>query len=131
MSRDITVVEVLGRYSNRRDITRMLDRLAGLPAVVREQPVLRARQRFVDEELEKALVEQYEAGVSTYELGRRFGLHRQRVSAVLLKKGVETRGRVVTDKMAEEMRSMRSAGMSHSAIAERLGVARSTVSRVL
>lgn len=124
-------VDVLGRYSNRRDLGRVLDRLAGLPTVVRDQPVLRARQRFVDEEMEDALVAEYAAGASTYELGRRFGLPRQRVSEVLLKRGVEPRYRVVADDMVAETREMRNVGFSQSAIAEHFGVARSTVSRAL
>jgi hypothetical protein len=125
------LVDVLGRYSNRRDISRALDRLVGLPSVVRDEPVLRGRQRFVDEETETALVEAYKAGASTYQLGRQFGLHRQRVSAVLLAKGVDTRYRVVTDEMAAEMLVMRDSGNSQTAIAAHFGVARSTVGRVL
>lgn len=109
----------------------MLDRLAGLPAVVRDQPVLRRRRHIVGEETEIALVEAYEAGASTYQLGREFGLHRQRVSALLLKKGVEPRYRVVTDEMVAEMRDMRHSGYSQSAIARHFGVARGTVTRAL
>lgn len=109
----------------------MLDRLGDLPTIARFEPVLRARQRFVDNETEDALVVAYEAGASTYQLGRQFGLHRQRVSAVLLARGVETRYRVVTDDMAAEMLAMRDSGTSQTAIAARFGVARSTVGRVL
>lgn len=131
MSRDITWWRCLDGYSNRRDLTQAIDRLVALPTVAREQPVLRVRQRVVDEELEEALVEGYAAGSSTYELGRRFGLPRLRVSAVLLKRGVETRYRVVTEAMLAEMRVMRGSGLSQAALAEYFGVARSTVGRVL
>lgn len=124
-------VDVLGRYSNRGDIARVLDRLAGLPTVVRDEPVLRRRRQVVDEETENALVEAYKGGASTYRLGREFGLHRQRVSAVLLKKGVEPRYRVVTDEVAAEMREMYNAGHSQSAIARHFGVARGTVTRAV
>jgi hypothetical protein len=109
----------------------MLDRLVDLPIIVRDEPVLRGHQRFVDEQTENALIEAYTAGTSTYELGRQFGLHRQRVSALLLKRGVEPRYRVVTSDMAAEMREMRASGQSQSAIAAHFGVARSTVSRSL
>jgi len=124
-----TKVDVLGRYSNRMDLGRLLDRVLGLPLVARDQPLLRGRQRFMDEEMENTLVAGYVAGASTYELGGRFGLHRQRVSAILIRHGVETRYRVVTDEMVTEMKAMLNAGDSKSAIAKHLGVARSTVSR--
>ena len=81
--------------------------------------------------MELALVEAYPSAASTYELGRTFGVHRQRVSAILIRNGVPTRYRVITDEMSAEMRVMLDAGDSKTAIARHLGVARSSVSRVL
>ena len=127
----IILVELLGRYSNRGDLTRALNRLGELPRVAREQTEPRTHHRFVDEEMELALVEGYASGASTYELGRTFGLHRQRVSAILIRNGVTTRFRVITDEMLADMRAMLDAGDSKAAIARHFGVARSSVSRVL
>lgn len=126
-----TKVEVLGRYSNRTDLAQVLDRIRDLPTVVREQSEPRAHHQFVNDEMESALIEGYEGGASTYELGRRFGLHRQRVSAILVRNGVTPRYRVITDAMVTEMAAMLNSGDSKSAIARHFGIARSSVARVL
>ena len=79
------------------------------------------------------LVARYEAGAKVRELAIEFGVHKHTVSAHLARQGIPTRigGRVVDEAAALEIIRLYTDGQTMDAIAEQLGVAQSTVSRVV
>lgn len=85
------------------------------------------RARQLDGEQTKQLVEGYQAGETVYELGDRFGVSRQTVSAVLKRQGVTMRRRGLSPEEVDEAVRLYEAGWSLARIGQRMDVDPTTV----
>jgi hypothetical protein len=96
----------------------------------RETPQVQRQPRLTHEQRVE-LVAQYEAGVPTLELARRFGLHRTSVSVILQEAGVLRPRQVLTGEQVELAVQLRAQGRFYRQIAERFGVDTETVRRAV
>lgn len=88
----------------------------------------RQPRKRLTEARRKQLAQEYEDGVSTARLAKKYGLARSTVTLSLKASGVRLRKqRRMTEIEVDEMRCLRQSGMSLVAIAERLGVHEKTV----
>ncbi|HWL44332.1 MAG TPA: hypothetical protein VNQ73_15430 [Ilumatobacter sp.] len=130
MSRDITMVEMLGRYLNRVPETAAFERLLTLPRVKREPaPPALNRKRYLSADAVAELVAMYQAGATVYELAEQFGIHRDRVSKLVKSAGVQVRDheRVVVD--LDLAAVLHAQGLSLTDVAKRLAVGRTALIR--
>jgi len=132
-------VELVHRYS-KQDLTGVgLDRLAKALASneARQQPTSPPRQRYKLQQrtgladLTAQLVADYQAGVSTTELTRRYDLGKSSVLRLLHDGGVAMRKQPLSEIQIVEAVRLYEAGMSTSRIAAMLGLNQSTVWRTL
>lgn len=72
------------------------------------------------------LIEDYEAGVSTYELAKRYNAHRSTVRDTLLRVGFD-----LSDEQKAEARRLFASGAARRELTEMYGVSESTIKRVL
>jgi DNA-binding CsgD family transcriptional regulator len=77
------------------------------------------------------MVAEYEAGVPTLELARRYGLHRASVWAILQEAGVLRPRQVLTVEQVDLAVRLRGQGRFYRQIAERFGVDTETVRRAV
>jgi DNA-binding CsgD family transcriptional regulator len=77
------------------------------------------------------LVDGYEAGATTYQLGDRFGIDRRTVTAILKHHGVRMRRQGLSPDQIAEAVQLRAAGWTLPQIGKRFGVGTSTVKRRL
>ena len=135
------VAEVLGRYSND---TTALDRMNKVVEVLRRRPTASDQEtgsprwsahtveRRLSGEQKAALSQAYLAGESTPVLARRYGICENSVLAQLRRSGVPVRpGGKVTAADVDEMRQLRSRGLTYRAIGERYGITRTSVAKRL
>ncbi len=126
-------MDLLRRYSNRTSWTKRLGELpiatskAGADTVrVRRQAAARLSERQV-----AALVEDYLAGATVYELAARFGIHRVTVSAHLHRQGVTVRRQGLDDEDVAEAIRLYQRGCSLARIGDRLGLDATTARTAL
>jgi predicted DNA-binding antitoxin AbrB/MazE fold protein len=77
------------------------------------------------------LIAQYEAGVPTLELARRYGLHRGSASEILKEAGVLKPRQALSLEQVELAVQLRAQGRFYRQIAERFGVDTETVRRAV
>jgi DNA-directed RNA polymerase specialized sigma24 family protein len=99
------------------------------PPAQRESP-RRARRRLTDAEVQ-ALLKAYQAGTSSLNLAKSYGISKQKVLSLLAQHGVERRCQPMTESQVAEAKRLYESGLSVSAISQRLGVPWTTVQRAL
>jgi len=126
-------VEVGGRYYNTEAqataLETLLRKLPDLDTAVRPSPDRQkpGRARQLDDDQAQELIEGYRDGATVYELGRRFGISRQTVSAILHRNGVEMRRRGLSAEQGDEAVRLYESGWSLARIGEQAGVDATTV----
>ena len=130
-NRPLTCLELLGRYSNRRNWVKTVHRALDSRRTVTESPTLRGTvRRLVPDEV-TALVHGYRAGATVYELAERFGINRKTVALHLHRKGVNMRRQGLADAQVSAAAVKYRDGESLDTIGEHLGVDSTTVWRAL
>ena len=127
-------MEVLGRYLNRWDQGKRLQRVLEIPlsetATPVSKPLRKVRRRLREGELD-AIAKAYLAGATLSELSDRFGKHRRTISIELERRGVARRYRLVEGKRLQQAIQCYQSGLSVISIAKELGVAGDTVHKAL
>jgi hypothetical protein len=77
------------------------------------------------------LVQGYRAGLTVYELASQFGIHRETVSSVLEREGVQRRRRPLSTSQIEKASVLYESGWSLARVGAELGCDASTVWRAL
>jgi DNA-binding transcriptional ArsR family regulator len=127
-----SLVELLGRYSNRANWTNLLERLNRYdqpkrPASsTRRRTVRRLRRNEAD-----MLVRRYRSGTTVCELASLFKIHRTTVSAHLRRAGVKMRRLGLTDSQVMEAAVLYVQGWSLARIGRKLAVDGETVRKAL
>jgi hypothetical protein len=138
VSRDITLVEVLRRYSNRtyqgrtlRNVTQILD--SEFPPRAQDAQIGHVHRIDVrcDATLLETLAAEYEAGASTVELQERFGLSKGSVLRLLHEAGVQIRRQPMDDARLEEIRRLYRSGLTIREVAACLSMPKTTVQDAL
>ena len=134
MTRHITPVELMGRYSN-PDIVARLQRILsghGRDRVShRPVPSLRQKQTRLTDPQRSEVVERYQAGESVNALAVEFGVDRRTLAGHLRRAGVDVRYRVVDRVDLAEAAELYLSGSSLAVVAAHLGVSVGTVLRAL
>jgi hypothetical protein len=94
------------------------------PSADRPKP---GRARQLDANQVQALIQGYTSGVTTYELGDRFGIDRRTVSAILRRHSVDMRRRGLSPDQADDAIRLYNSGWSLARIGEHLSVDPTTV----
>ena len=125
------MVELLRRYSNHADQMKRLRRLLELPTRKGSEPVqrqVRARRHLSDaEELE--LLSLYQTGRTVYEVADELGMHRNTVSVLLERHGIERRYHQTTDVDLDQATVLQQTGLNLTEVAAALGIGRTTLVR--
>jgi AraC-like DNA-binding protein len=121
-------VELLGRYSNRDNATKLQRVLAGqdgdrMSARPTRSPL---RQRRLEDQEQAQLLVAYNKGVLVNDLAAMFGLSRTTVMANLRRLGAEPR-RGIVDRRIEEATTLSAEGWSLAKLGARYGVNPSTI----
>jgi DNA invertase Pin-like site-specific DNA recombinase len=126
-------VDLLGRYSNPDNVTRLNRILTGQgrdrPSH-RPVPSLRQKQTRLTESQRSELLARYLVGEPATALAKELGVHRATVFNFLRRAGVQTRYRILSDDDVAVARKMYEAGQSLAVIGEHFGVADHTVLNV-
>lgn len=121
-------------FSNRSDqgrsLRKLLQRPVSGPKVVRARTARKTARRLDANEVD-LLVERYEAGSTTSEVARRFGIHRSTVSLLLERQGVKRHYNLLQDDQLARATHLYQAGNSLVEVGKELGVNRSTVAYAL
>lgn len=134
MSRDITMVELLRFYHNRTYVRQKIDRVFALKlaADAVALPARRQTQLRLDEHHQAEIVRRYQAGESTKSIALSMAITRNTVSAILERRGVPRRYRILDAEHVEQARQLyESEGLSLAAVGDHLGVNARTVQSVL
>lgn len=94
------------------------------PPVDRPKP---GRARQLDADQLQALIQDYTAGSTTYELGDRFGIDRRTVSAILRRHSVDMRQRGLSPSQVDDAIRLYNSGWALARVGEHLGVDPTTV----
>jgi hypothetical protein len=94
------------------------------PPVDRPKP---GRARQLDTDQTQALIRDYAAGATTYELGARFGIDRRTVSNILHRHGVPMRRRGLSPDQVDDAIHLYTLGWSLARVGEHLGVDPTTI----
>ncbi len=124
-------MDVLGRYSNRRDLQRLLDRLEELPRIERSVAVEQHWRRRLTEEDREEIALTYAAGESTYALAKRYGINRQTVSGIVEQLGGRTRYRILSAEQVQDAVQGYESGLSMQTLTDNHGVGISTMRAAL
>jgi hypothetical protein len=124
-SRDITSVELMGRYSNPDIVSRLRRVLSGQGrdrVSHRPVPSLRQKQTRLTDSQRSALVERYLTGESSNALAAEFGIDRRTATAIILRAGAELRYRVeLTDAEIDGARELYEARYSLAKVGGEVG----------
>ena len=125
------MVELLRRYSNHADQMKRLRRLLELPTRKGSEPVqrqVRARRHLSDAE-EFELLSLYQTGRTVYEVADELGMHRNTVSVLLERHGIERRYHQTTDVDLDQATVLQQTGLNLTEVAAALGIGRTTLVR--
>jgi DNA-binding CsgD family transcriptional regulator len=120
-------VELLGRYSNRTKWTNQVQQALDCRRTVTETAARRGTVRRLGPEHVSALVAQYQAGATVYELAERFKINRKTVSEHLHRQGVEMRRMGLETQQVDEAVRLYEQGRSLAWIAQHHRVSAGTV----
>lgn len=121
--RFLNVVELLTAYANRTDVLAALGNtisgVVGRRGDLRVPNEVPARHRRLSPDQLCELATQYEDGATVYELGERFGVHRNTVSEILKREGVRLRYRSIEPEDHPEVIRLYESGLSLVAVTSR------------
>jgi hypothetical protein len=126
-------VDLRGTYYNTKPQVEALENLLqklpdpstpAPPPVDRPKP---GRARQLDTDQTQALIQSYLAGVTTYELGARFGIDRRTVSNILHRHGVQMRRCGLSPDQVDDAVHLYKLGWSLARVGEHLDVDHTTV----
>jgi lambda repressor-like predicted transcriptional regulator len=127
-------VEVLGGYSNHADQGERLAKLLENPRLGPRRPETRTpkqlQHRLAQPEADQ-LITAYLAGESVYDLSDRYGVHRNTVSRILERHGIDRRYRLLRGDMLDEAIEQYRQGASLRTVGQQLGVSLDTVRNAL
>lgn len=127
-------VEVLGRYSNRCDPGKRIERVLEIPlselTTLISKPLRQVHRRLPAGELDE-LAKAYRAGATLSQLSDRFRKHRTTISTDLERRGVSRRYRMVEGERLHLAIQSYQDGKSVVSIGKELGVAGETVRKAL
>jgi hypothetical protein len=130
MSRDITMVEVMGRYLNPCDQGERLHDLLQIvpsgPKTVNSRTPKAIHRRLRPSQVDE-LVTGYNAGSTVYQLAELFRINRGTVSKLLEREGVPRRGRPLSPAQIAQAKNLYHTGLSLISVGKRLGCHGSTV----
>jgi lambda repressor-like predicted transcriptional regulator len=126
MSRDITMVELLLRYSNLSDQGNRIGAVLAMTPTGSPAPVPRHKQRRLRAQTAD-LVASYQAGATVYELASQYQIKRQTVSNILERQGVPRRYLRLTGNALNEAVKVYEAGSSLSELSRELGLPVTTI----
>jgi DNA-directed RNA polymerase specialized sigma24 family protein len=132
MSRDITPVEVMGRYSNPDNVARLRRVLSGQGrdrVSHRPVPSLRQKQTRLTDSQRSEVVERYQAGESSNVLAREFSIDRRTATRIIREAGAQIRYRIDAD--LDAARELYASGLSLAKVGKELGVSSGTVRNLL
>jgi len=96
------------------------------------QDVRKSRsKRFLNPEDIADIVDRYQAGETTQQIGTRYGISKTRVATVLREQGITIRRQGLTDGQAREATELYAAGKSLAWIGTRFGVSHTTIATEL
>jgi hypothetical protein len=137
-SRSEEKVEAIGRNSNLghlckkwADLRRSFDESPMRTPLSRQDGSKSRAKRFLSAEDITDIVDQYEAGETTQQIGTRYGISKTRVAAKLRQEGVAIRRQGLTDEQATEAANLYTAGKSLAWLGGRYGVSHTTVATAL
>ena len=134
MSRDITFVEVLGRYSNLSDQGKRLHDLVDMAISDSPTPIQRTRrqsQHRLSLGEARQLAAAYQGGTTINELADRYKIHRTTVMSILHRDAINTRYRLLSDRQLSQAIELYAQGLSLLNVSRQLGVNHGTVRRAL
>ena len=128
-----SVVGVKPPHSNIKLQLKQLEALAkklpklDAPARVSSARPLPAKKRYTPPEHEQAIVAEYQVGTTTYQLARKYGIHRNTIGRILKRRGVEMRMQGLSPAQVSEAVGLYEGGWSLARIGEHLHVDANTV----
>ena len=128
-------MEAIGTYSNRghlcekfADLRKRVKESPPRPPLLRSDGPLPRSKRFLNADDLAHIVQRYESGDTTQEIGTRYGISKTRVASILHEQGITIRRQGLTDRQVNEAAHFYSAGRSLAWLANRYGVSPMTVS---
>jgi hypothetical protein len=132
------LVEAIGTYSNK---TSLREKWADLrkhvqdapcrpPLLSNDRPLPRSKRFLTADDLDD-IVQKYEAGETTQQIGNRYGISKTRVATILREQGVIIRRQGLTDEQITEAAMHYVAGRSLAWLGARYGVSHATVATAL
>jgi hypothetical protein len=131
-------VEAIGRNSN---LGHLCEKFADLRKHINESParpplsrhdVPRLRsKRFLTAQEVTDIVDRYEAGETTQQVGNRYGISKTRIATILREHGITIRRQGLADELVSEAATLYVAGRSLAWLAARFDVSHTTVAAAL
>jgi AraC-like DNA-binding protein len=137
MSRDTTMVEVMGRYSNIPQPLLSEQTARALRAAIRSEPVrapaprVHALDRRLSPDVVRQLLGDYQAGVSANQLATRYQLSRSSVRRLLRASGVPRRYQAMTEAEVDQAVELYQSVLTIAEVAAKLDRPWSTVQTAL
>jgi transposase-like protein len=126
-------VEVLGRYSNLSDQGERLAKVLKTRLLDHRRPETRTprrAKRLSPPEVDQ-LVADYVEGQSVYQLADVYGIHRNTISRILERHGIDRRYRILQGDILDEAINQYQQGSSLRTVGQRLGVSLDTIRHAL
>jgi hypothetical protein len=131
-------VEAIGTYSNSghlcikfADLQKRINESPSRSPRLRQDGPKPRSKRFLTAEDVADIVQRYEAGETTQQIGNRYGVSKTRVATVLRERGITLRRQGLTDEQVAEAVTLYSAGKSLAWLGARCGVSHTTVAAAL
>jgi lambda repressor-like predicted transcriptional regulator len=100
------------------------------PRLRQDGPKPRSK-RFINAEDVADIVQRYEAGETTQQIGNRYGISKTRVATVLRERGITLRRQGLTDEQVAKTVTLYNAGKSLAWLGVRWGVSHTTIAAAL
>ena len=100
------------------------------PRLYQERSKTRSK-RFLTDEDAADIVQKYESGCTTQQIGNRYGISKTRVATVLRERGITLRRQGLTDEQVKETATLYIAGKSLAWLGARWGVSHTTIAAAL
>jgi len=131
-------VEAIGRNSNLghlckkwAELRKRINESPAQPPLSRRDAPKPRSKRFLTAEDVTDIVDRYESGETTQEIGKRYGISKTRVADVLCEQGVAIRRQGLNHEQVDEAATQYAAGRSLAWLGARYGVSHTTVATAL
>jgi Mor family transcriptional regulator len=131
-------VEAIGRNSNLAylsnkwsDLRERINASSPRPPLLYQERSKIRSKRFLSVQDTADIVQRYEAGETTQQVGTRYGISKTRVATILRGQGVTIRRQGLNHEQAREAGTLYAAGKSLAWLGARYGVSHTTVAAVL